>query len=213
MKKLNNKQDTLSTTYLSQVIALRDKMHFFTFENEKLYSFDYTYKKEFELFVKNIDKLSVSVKNIIPIFLPKSTARIAFFSYASKSVRAVNIENLESMLKRQAEKKYKNGEIRKEEANTFVKEDIEIFNSFQKQHNFTKYRQDIKTKTVQFNAYSEDDTVLIEKSYIRGGLIFDMREDEFDKKIIVTYPRHRKRRSDKKDDYLPLKLIEIRGLE
>jgi hypothetical protein len=162
--------------------------------------------------MQTISQLSRSVKNLIPIFLPENTVRIAFFSYPSKSVRAVNIKNLKTILSRQAEKKYKNGQLTKKEVHTLVKQDIETFNNFQELHKFTEYRQDIQTKTIQFNAYDDNDALLIEKSFVRGGLVFDIKEEEFKEKIIVTYPRHRKQRNDKKNDYLPLKLIKIRGL-
>jgi hypothetical protein len=213
MHKADYTHETHSNTSLAQVTALRDKMHFITFENGKPYSFDYMYKESFELFEKMTNKLSVSAKNIIPIFLPNTTKRIAFFSYESKSVRVVDITNLEAMLKRQAKKKYKRGDITKEEAYTFVKKDIDTFNNFKKQHKLTEYRQDIQTKTIQFNAYDKNDKILIEKSFSKGGLVFDMKEEEFAEKVIVSYSRHRKRRSDRKNDYLPLQLLKIRGLK
>ena len=208
--------------YLSEINDILKTMNFQTFVNDKPYSFDYHLKEKFDAIVKKIDLaskkntaalVSPSLTNKLPIFLPSKTSRISFFSYKSKSVRAVNIADLESILRMQAQKRCKNGEFTHSEIEKLVKEDLSLFNRYHNEHNFKDYRTDISTATIQFNAYDEDDNLLIEKSFVRGGLVFDIQPEKFEEKISVSYPRYRKQRSDKKDDYLPLKLMKIRGID
>jgi hypothetical protein len=214
-------KEVILEPYLSEINEILKTMVFHTFENNKPYSFDYHLKNKFDNITKKIDLalkqnpkaiISPSITNKLPIFLPVQTSRIAFFSYQSKSVRAVNINELETILTKQAEKQYRAGEFPYSEISTHVEKDLKIFDTYHKKHNHDAYRRDISTSTIQFNAYDKDDMLLIEKSFVRGGLIFDMSPKEFDQKITVTYPRHRKQRSDKKNDYLPLKLLKIRGI-
>ncbi len=215
------KKEVILEPYLSEIRELRNQMYFYTFENKKPYSFDYHFKEKFTTIQHAIDKkllenpsasISPSVTNHIPVFLPSKTHRIAFFSYQSKSVRAIDIDKLETILTKQAEKRSRNGEFPNSDIAQLVKKDLKAFNAYHKEHNFEAYRRDISTSTIQFNAYDEDDNLLIEKSFVRGGLVFDLKPEEFQRKITVTYPRHRKQRSDKKNDYLPLKLLKIRGI-
>jgi len=217
----NSEKEVILEPYLSEINKILKLIVFHTFENNKPYSFDYYLKNKFDEFNKKIDIvlkenpnaiISPSITNKLPIFLPQQTNRIAFFSYQSKSVRAVNIDDLETILTRQAEKQWRANEFPHSEIRKRVNDDLKVFNTYHKNHNFDAYRRDISTSTIQFNAYDKDDTLLIEKSFVKGGLIFNMQEAEFIKKIIVSYPGHRKQRSDKKSDYLPLKLIKIRGI-
>ena len=220
--EIGKSKEVILEPYLSEINDIRKTMKFLTFENDKPYSFDYYLKEKIDAISKKINLelkqnpnaiISPSLKNKFPIFLPTQTRRISFFSYNSKSVRAVNIDELEAILTRQALKRYRNGEFAYEEIDTLVKDDLATFNAYHKEHNFEAYRRDISTSTIQFNAYDENDKLLVEKSFVRGGLVFDMQPEEFEEKISVSYPRYRKQRSDKKKDYLPLKLIEIRGIE
>jgi hypothetical protein len=215
-------KEAILEPYLSQINDIRKTMEFQTFENDKPYSFDYHLKEKFDDIVQKIDLeskkktgalISPSLTNRLPIFLPPKTNRISFFSYKSKSVRAIDINKLESILARQAHKRCRNGEFSYNEIDARVKEDLALFNTYHKEHNFKDYRTDISTTTIQFNAYDKNDNLLIEKSFVRGGLVFDMQPEEFEEKISVSYPRYRKQRSDKKEDYLPLKLMKIRGIK
>ena len=214
-------KEVILEPYLSEINDIHKTIKFQTFENDKPYSFDYHLKEKFDDIVQKIDLeskkktgalISPSLTNRSPIFLPSKTSRISFFSYKSKSVRAVDISDLESILTRQAHKRCRNGEFAYNDIDKRVKEDLELFNAYHKEHDFKDYRTDISTSTIQFNAYDEDDNLLIEKSFVRGGLIFNMKPEEFEEKISVSYPRYRKQRSDKKNDYLPLKLMKIRGI-
>jgi hypothetical protein len=214
-------QEVVLEPYRTQIDKLLKKTTFQYFENNKPYSFDYQYKSEFDEITNTLKKeleqkkilLSSSISNKLPIFLPSETSRISFFSYKSKSVRAINIDELESILIKQAKKRCRESEFTPSEIDKRVKNDLKIFEAYHNEHNFKDYRRDISTSTIQFNAYDEDDNLLLEKSFVRGGLIFDMQPEEFEEKISVSYPRYRKQRSDKKDDYLPLKLIKIRGIK
>ncbi len=205
--------------YRKRIDDLRNKMHFYSFENGRPYSFDYHFKPQFDQIVTELNKVleknklpqSPFITNHIPLFLPPETKRIAFFSYRSKSVREVNIDNLETLLIKQAQKRSRLGEFPQNEIEKRVKDDLEAFKTYDKIHNFDGYRRDILTNTVQFNAYDADDNLLIEKSFVRGGLVFDLKPEDFSS-IEITYPRRRKQRSDKKEDFLPLKLIQIRGI-
>ena len=208
--------------YLSEINDILKTMQFQTFENDRPYSFDYHLKEKFDSIIQKIDleskkksgiTISPSLTNRLPIFLPSTTRRISFFSYKSKSVRPVDINNLEAILTRQANKRCKAGEFSHSEIKKRVKEDLALFDAYHKEYDFQEYRRDISAITIQFNAYDEDDNLLVEKSFVRGGLVFDMRPEEFEEKISVSYPRYRKQRSDKKEDYLPLKLIKIRGIQ
>ena len=221
MAETTNNDNLLLEPYLSKVDALRSDMLFRAFKNDKPYSFDYRYKEDFQNIQEEIKvmlekqpslQLSPSVKNMIPIFLPTDVARIAFFAHRAKSVRIFNTDTMKDTLWKQARKQYRRGEIKKEEILSIVDIDLKVFKTFDSTHDFKSYRFDSYTNTVQFNAYDKDDNVLIEKSYVLGGLVFDMKEKDFEEKIVITYPRHRKQRSDKKDNYLPLKLIKIRGV-
>jgi len=214
-------KEVILEPYLSEIDSLRKLMEFHEFTNSKPYSFDYNLKTNFEAITTNINAalkknptalISPSLTNRLPIFLPSDVRRIAFFSYRSKSVRPVDIDELKNILTKQAEKRCRSGKLRSSEISQYVREDLEAFNKYDKEHHFDAYRRDIFTKTIQFNAYDEEDNLLMEKSFVRGGLVFDIKEEEFDKKIDITYPRHRKQRSDKKTEYLPLKLIDIRGM-
>jgi len=207
--------------YLSMINHTIDKMTFKLFDNHKLYSFDYTLKNEFDTIINDIKHMlkqkentliSPAITNKLPIFLPTKTSRIAFFSYQSKSVRAIDIDELETLLTKQAKKRARAQEFPYSEINKRISDDLQTFSDYHAEHQFDAYRRDIETSAIQFNAYDKEDTLLIEKSFVRGGLIFDMNPEEFDTKITLSYPRHRKRRSDKKSSYLPLKLIRIRGI-
>lgn len=202
--------------YITKVNSIRNKMTFETFENHKPYSFDYHLKSEFNTLLEELKKelepnnltLSPMISNKIPIFLPKETKRIAFFEYESKSVREVKTEDLEDILTKLANKNIEKKDNRK----TMVEEDLISFAQYHAKHQFEAYRTDIKTKTIQFNAYDANDTLLLGKSFVRGGLVFDMDPKDFCEQIEISYPRHRKKRSDNKNDYLPLKLIKMRGI-
>ncbi len=213
-------QEVILEPYSTQIDNLLKKMTFQYFENDKPYSFDYQYKSDFDEITSELKKEldqkkllpSPSISNKLPIFLPAQTSRIAFFSYKSKSVRPINIDELETILTKQAEKRCRSGEFPSSKIDKHVKDDLKTFEAYHKEHNFDAYRRDISTSTIQFNAYNKDDNLLIEKSFVRGGLIFDMKEEEFLKKVDISYPRYRKQRSDKKSDYIPLKLMKIRGI-
>ena len=215
-------KEVILEPYLSKINDIRRTMKFQTFENDKPYSFDYNLKEKFDGIAQKIDLeskkkssalISPSLTNRLPIFLPSKTSRISFFSYLSKSVRVVDIAQLESTLVRQAHKRCRNGEFAYEEIDKRVKEDLAAFNAYHKEHDIEAYRRDISTSAIQFNAYDKKDNLLVEKSFVRGGLVFDVQPDEFEEKISVSYPRHRKQRSDKKKVYLPLKLIQIRDIK
>jgi hypothetical protein len=222
MDATSKEPEIILEPYLTRIDKLRSQMRFHTFENGKHYAFDYSFKEQFAQIVRQIDELSrkeeevmvsPAVTNKLPIFLPEQTRRIAFFEYTSKSVRKVEIDKLEKMLTNQAFKKFRNGEIKESEISRLVREDMNTFEAYQKEHGFKAYRRDIATTTVQFNAYDSSDNLLIEKSFVRGGLVFNLPPMEFSNKINISYPRYRKQRSDKKNDYLPLKLLKIRGIE
>ncbi len=222
MKSSDEKeQEVILEPYNTQINEILKKINFHYFENDKPYSFDHQFKPEFDEITTKLQKkleqhklsLSPSISNKLPIFLPSQTKRIAFFSYRSKSVRVVKIDELEMILTKQAEKRCRAGEFPYQDINNHVQEDLKIFEAYHKEHNFDNYRRDISTSTIQFNAYDKDDNLLIEKSFVRGGLVFNMEEKEFVQKIDVSYPRYRKQRSDKKTEYIPLKLINIRGIE
>jgi len=215
---INTEEVTLEV-YRTRIDDLRTKMHFFSFENDRSYSFDYHLKSEFNTIISDLNKelerkklsLSPVITNHIPIFLPIETKRIAFFSYKSKSVREVNINELETLLTKQAQKRNRSGEFSNDEIQKRVAEDLNAFKTYSTQNNFDGYRRDILTNTVQFNAYDANDNLLIEKSFVRGGLVFNLKAEDFST-IEITYPRRRKQRSDKKEDFLPLKLVQIRGI-
>ena len=214
-----NTEEVILDVYRTRVDDLRTKMHFYSFENDRPYSFDYHLKPEFDMIIADLNKvlkekklsLSPFISNHIPIFLPIETKRIAFFSYKSKSVREVNIDELETLLTKQAQKRSRSGEFSNNEIQKRVAEDLNTFKTYSTKNDFDGYRRDILTNTVQFNAYDEKDNLLIEKSFIRGGLVFDLKPKDFST-IEITYPRRRKQRSDKKEDFLPLKLVQIRGI-
>ena len=214
-------QEVILEPYRTQIDRLLKKITFYYFDNDKPYSFDYQYKSESDAITSKLKKEleqkkllpSPSISNKLPIFLPSQTSRIAFFSYKSKSVRPVNIDELEIILTKQAEKRCRSGEFPYAEITKRVQEDLKIFDSYHNEHDFDAYRRDISTSTIQFNAYDKDDNLLIEKSFVRGGLIFNMEEEDFLDKIDISYPRYRKQRSDKKTEYIPLKLMKIRGIE
>jgi hypothetical protein len=218
-KEVEKSVTSVLEEYRKRIDDLRNQMHFFYFENERPYSFDYHFKPEFDQIVTDLNKVleenklpqSPYITNHIPIFLPSETKRIAFFSYRSKSVREVDIDKLETLLIKQAQKRSKSGEFPHKEIKQRVKDDLEAFKTFDKMNDYDGYRRDIYTNTVQFNAYDKDDKLLIEKSFVRGGLVFDLDPKDFSS-IEITYPRRRKQRSDKKEDFLPLQLIQIRGI-
>lgn len=205
--------------YSTKINDIRNKMTFQYFENDKPYSFDHHLKSEFDIIIEDLNNalnqnkltLSPMISNKIPIFLPQETRRIAFFSYKSKSVREVKTEDLKAILTKQAEKQSRMDEISPDTVSTLVHEDLKTFEKYHATHNFDAYRRDIDTTAIQFNAYDEKDNLLVEKSFAKGGLVFDMDQKDFSK-IEISYPRRRKQRSDKKDDYIPLKLIKIRGI-
>jgi hypothetical protein len=218
-KAVEKVEASILEKYRKRIDDLRNQMHFFYFENERPYSFDYHFKSEFDQIVTDLNKVleekklpqSPFITNHIPVFLPSETKRIAFFSYRSKSVREVDIDKLETLLIKQAQKLSKSGEFPHNEIEQRVKDDLEAFKTFEKMNDYDGYRRDIYTNTVQFNAYDKDDKLLIEKSFVRGGLVFDLKPEDFSS-IEITYPRRRKQRSDKKEDFLPLKLVQIRGI-
>jgi len=221
MKELDNKvSENILESYNGKIDNIYSKMNFSSFGNRKLYSFDYHLKSDFDTLMEKLNnelkenklKLSPMLSNKIPIFLPKETKRIAFFTYASKSVREVKINELESILTKMAEKKCRAERLPDETAKKMVQEDLDLFNTYQSEHNFEAYRRDIFTKATQFNAYDDKDNLLLEKSFVKGGLVFDMDPKDFFNLIKISYPQYRKQRSDKKSDYLPLKLINIRGI-
>ncbi len=193
-----------------------ERMTFSLFANGRRYSFDHHLRTVFEGLRQELEAacraadipVSPALTNKIPVFLPPDTRRIAFFSYRSKSVRAVDPERLETLLRQQAKKK----KLSPDEAEVLVRKDLAAFDEYRKQYDFDAWRMDVETTAVQFNAYDGDDNLLIEKGFVRGGLVFALPPDRFEKDITVTYPRHRKQRSDKKNDYLPLELIKIRGI-
>jgi len=215
------KQEVILETYKAKVDNLLEKMTFHYFENDKKYSFDYHLKSEFDKVIKQfqdelqLDKLPMppTISNKLPIFLPAEVARIAFFAYQAKSVRAIDPDDLENILKKQAMKLCRQNELQYTEVENLVKEDLRTFKKYHEEHQYTTYRTDVFTSTVQFNAYDKEDNLLIKKSFVKGGLIFDMPEKDFSQNITVTYPRYRKQRTDKKDDYLPLCIMKIRGLK
>ena len=222
MADSTNNRNLLTKLYLNKINTLRQQMVFRTFKNNKPYSFDYVYKADFQTIEEEIKatlsekpslKLSPLVKNLIPIFLPSNVSRIAFFEYTAKSVRVFNTDTIENSLRRQAHKQYRRGEIKKEEIEPLIKKELLTFYTLDeenKKRGEISYRHDLYTQTIQFNAYDKEDCILIEKSHIRGGLVFDMKIEEFNK-IIITHPQHRKKRADKKDNYLPLTLLKIRA--
>jgi hypothetical protein len=214
------KNNIIIEPYMSEITALRDQMTFYRFQNNKPYSFDYNFKLDFEKIKRSIDrqlaenenqKISQAVLNRIPVFLPIQTKRLTFFSYAAKSVRSVQIEELEKLLWQQVSKKYPYETFSEQQRR--VDEDLKTFRRYHARYNFDEYRRDIFSTAVQFNAYDEKDNLLLKKAAVRGGLVFGVSYDVLNEIISVTYPRHRKQRSDKKTDYLPLKLIKIRGLQ
>ena len=214
------KEEVILEEYRTRVDDLRAKMHFDFFENDRPYSFDYHLKPQFDQLWTDFNtvlkkkKLSPSpyITNHIPIFLTSETKRIAFFSYQSKSVREVNIDELESLLIKQAQKRARSGEFHSDEIQKRVSGDLKAFKEYDAAHDVDGYRRDILTNAVQFNSYDKNDNLLIEKSFVRGGLVFDLNPKDFST-IEVTYPRRRKQRSDKKDDFLPLQLVQIRGIK
>jgi hypothetical protein len=216
----SEKEEVILEEYRTRVDDLRAKMHFYSFENNRCYSFDYHFKSQFNQIITDFNKVceekkispSPYITNHIPIFLPTETKRIAFFIYRSKSVREVNIDDLEILLIKQAQKHSRSGAFPFDEIQKKVEEDLKTFKEYDSSHDFDGYRRDTLTNTIQFNAYDKNDKLIIEKSFVRGGLVFNMQKAEFIKKINVSYPGHRKQRSDKKNDYLPLKLIKIRGI-
>ena len=157
--------------------------------------------------------MSPTISNKLPVFLPAEVKRIAFFAYQAKSVRAIDPDDLENILTKQAMKLCRHNELQYTEVESLVKTDLQTFKTYHEEHKHTAYRTDVFTSTVQFNAYDKDDNLLIEKSFVKGGLIFDILEKDFSQNITITYPRYRKQRTDKKDDYLPLRIIKIRGLK
>jgi len=212
-------QEVILKPYIDEVDKLVEKMVFYHFKNKKPYSFDYHFKKDFALINAKISKeqeqkpnsiISPSLKNKFPVFLPSQTVRISFFEYESKSVRKVDIKNLKNTLFKQAQNYCKKHSLPYEEIKQLVKDDLEAIEVYDRKHNVNEYRRDIFSSTIQFNAYDKDDNLLLEKAFIKGGLVFDMTQDEFLNKVLISYPNYRKQRSDKKDNYLPLKLINIR---
>jgi len=208
--------------YINKVDKLIEKMVFYHFKNKKLYSFDYHFKKDFDLIKTEILKeqeekpnaiISPSLKNKFPVFLPSQTVRISFFEYKSKSVRKVDIKNLKNTLFKQAQNYCKKHRLSYEKIEQLVKDDLEVIKEYDRKHNVNEYRRDIIGSTIQFNAYDRDDNLLLEKAFIKGGLVFDMSQNEFLKNVLISYPNYRKQRSDKKDKYLKLKLINIRAFD
>lgn len=217
----NTKQEVILETYKSKIDALLVKMTFHNFENDKKYSFDYGLKFEFNTLIEELENklqeaklpMSPTISNKLPIFLPSEVKRIAFFSYLAKSVRAIDPDNLEEILNKQAMKLCRQNKLQYADVENLVKADLKTFKEYQKKHNFKSYRTDVFALTIPFNAYDKDDNLIIEKSFVKGGLVFDMLEKDFSQNITITYPRHRKQRTDKKDDYLPLQIMKIRGLK
>lgn len=221
-------EEIILNTYRERLDKIRSKMHFysfenkrnFTFKNKRNYAFDYHLKSEFDQLIAEYKKvcdeekipLSPHITNFIPIFLPPETKRIAFFTYRSKSVRIVDIDNLETLLEKQARKHSKYGAPSFDTMQEKVDTDLKAFKNYDSLHDFDGYRQDVISHTIQFNAYDQSDNILIEKSYVRGGLIFDLDSKDISS-IEISYPQRRKQRSDKKEDYLPLKLLQIRGIK
>lgn len=222
MKLVDTKdQEVILDSYRTKINDILKKMTFQYFENNKTYSFDYLFQSDFDEISSKLRKeleqkelsLSPTISNKLPIFLPSRTSRIAFFSYKSKSVRPVKIDDLETILTKQSKKRCRASEFPSSEIGKRIEDDLKIFEAYHNEHDFDAYRRDISTSTIQFNAYDKDDNLLIEKSFVRGGLVFDMKEEDFLEKIDISYPRYRKQRSDKKTKYIPLKLINIRGIK
>ena len=221
IEKNKKNKEAILEPYLEQINALLEQMAFHYFENDKKYSFDYHLKSKFDEVISNVQDelqqsklpMSPTFSNKLPIFLPKETSRIAFFSYQAKSVRAIDPENLVSILTKQAIKRSKVGEFPYAEVENLVHSDLQAFKEYHNEHNFSEYRIDVFTSTVQFNAYDKQDNLLIEKSFVKGGLVFDMIMEDFTHKVTISYPRYRKQRTDKKDNYLPLRIMKIRGLK
>jgi len=213
-------EEVILESYLHELDTLRSKMNFCFFANNKPCSFNYELRSEFETLINKIKAdhtkkklvISPAISNRIPVFLPKETRRIAFFAYKSKSVREVKIDELESILTKMADKKFRAESLCVETVKKMVEEDLNEFKKYQAEHSFDGYRRDVNTATVQFNAYDKDDNLLVEKSFIKGGIVFEMEQKDFAETIKISYPQYRKQRSDKKSDYLPLKLINIRGI-
>lgn len=182
--------EVILESYNGDIDKVLKKMTFHYFENKKPYSFDYWLKSDFDKIIDKLEKilekkkltLSPRLSNKLPVFLPSKTKRIAFFSYDSKSVRKINTDEFETILRKQAEKRYRNGRILYEDISKYIQEDLTLFNEYHKKHNFYAYRRDISVSTIQFNAYDENDNLLVEKSFVKGGLVFDMDLNKFSEK-------------------------------
>jgi hypothetical protein len=201
-----------STEAMGRIAALKSDMGWETFENGRPYSFSYYTKPLFEDITSSFETLPRKVSNALPVFLPEGVRRIAFSEWASKSVRRVEVSGLEDILVRNAERMARDGVIDPGDVPKFVSEDMAAFLLYDKAHPATEYRTDVLSTAVQFRAYGEDDEMLIDNAFVRGGLVFPFGPDVFGE-IEVTYPRRRKRRSDRRNDYLGLKLLKIRPVQ
>jgi len=159
----------------------------------------------------DMESLPLTIRKYLPIFLPNEIKRIAFFQSTSKSVRRVPSNNIEKALRRNSH----NYNIEKNDnrnINTILQEDINTFNMHLKDYDNDEYFIDTFSTAIRFNAYDKDDNIIVEKSYVKGGLVFDIREEEFEDTILITYPQYRKKRKDIKNDYLNLSLLKIRPI-
>jgi len=203
----------------NKIGALLSQMQFSYFTNGKKYSFDYQYKEVFEIIDKELkqlldeeEKIPRSITSSMPIFLPKETARIAFFESQAKSVKAIDAISIIQALESKA-LTYQPKEDDPRTIEEILEKDLKTFNDYNKEYTFDEYYIDTFSTSVRFNAYDSNDKMLIEKSYVLGGLVFDIDEKDFLDKIIISYPNHRKQRSDKKNDYLKLTLLSIRPIK
>jgi len=198
---------------LSQIAALKSEMTFHRFANGKSYSFDYGMEASFLRLSENgRKKLPRSASNALPVFLPRTTRRISFSHSVAKSVRKLHPSKIEKILTARAEKICRHSDSGEVDCETVMKKvgsDLVLFNEYHSTHPDVEYRIDIATPAITFRAYDENDLLLIENSFVKGGLVFDLSPEQF-QNVEITYPRHRKKRSDTKTDYLPLELVKIR---
>ena len=113
MQQAKKKEDILES-YLLRIDTILRGMTFHLFDNGKPYSVDYQAKKECDALLAELEiqrqqsglsRISPKVTNKLPIFLPVSTQRIAFFEYQAKSVREIDLMQLPPILQRQGEKR------------------------------------------------------------------------------------------------------------
>ncbi|MFA5501860.1 MAG: hypothetical protein WC253_04395 [Sulfurovaceae bacterium] len=213
------KKDKTFKEAANKIGALLSQMQFSYFTNGKKYSFDYQYKEVFEIIDKELkqlldeeEKIPRSITSSMPIFLPKETARIAFFESQAKSVKAIDAISIIQALENKAFD-YQPKEDDPRTIEEILANDLKTFNDYNKKYTANEYYIDTFSTSVRFNAYDSDDKMLIEKSYVLGGLVFDIDEKDFSDKIVISFPQYRKKRSDKKNDYLGLTLLSVRPIK